>query len=347
MKNRLLSKSTTIRLMCCVLLLTMLSISLIGCNQSDYTVVGDFEVQIFETAYVNTYRISAISKTAKNKEELVIPNELNGIPVSALGSQFGPIFDSPNLKKLFWAGDQKLNNKRIIDSCPELDIVVFTSLMPTSYKEFFTEDYAWAFRPSAEPKSIQIILLNEVKDWMVEYKVLDEIRWLIDYKEYYVPEYIINSPSPNVYFYRNYSATISEFCDKFKCEWLLSTYSKVMNDEALLEKINKQLDGSFDKDTLNSFNDLDDYCNFFYTFLSEHFYEELTTDLDIIRCANCFWIDYIEAGEKIKTMPPEPTREGYKFTGWYSDENCTNKVNLQTVVKADSDLSFYAGWEEI
>lgn len=250
-------KSSIIKLICCAFLITTLSISLTGCNIQD---IGDFSVNL--TGYSKTYTIKDISRTGKNKEELVIPKEINGIQVARLGTAHTPSFHSPNLKKIFWAGDQKLLSKQIIDICPKLDTVVFTSAMPTSYKEFFSKDYAWAFESNNKTNNLmRIILLNEVKEWMIGHEDL-----------YFVPDYVINSPSPNVYFYYNF---------------------------------------------MNSKN------------------------------SGYLWIDYLENGERLITLPLEPTREGYEFTGWYIDQICTKKVNLQTIVKDDSVLSFYAGWKEI
>ena len=39
-----------------------------------------------------------------------------------------------------------------------------------------------------------------------------------------------------------------------------------------------------------------------------------------------------------------PTREGYEFTGWYADENLTEKI---TSIRLTRNTTVYAGWEEI
>lgn len=41
-----------------------------------------------------------------------------------------------------------------------------------------------------------------------------------------------------------------------------------------------------------------------------------------------------------------PTREGYRFKGWYRDKACTRQWNEQTDTVTDS-MTLYAGWEEI
>ena len=42
--------------------------------------------------------------------------------------------------------------------------------------------------------------------------------------------------------------------------------------------------------------------------------------------------------------PEPPTREGYVFTGWYSDENCQYEWDLDETQVAQS-MTLYAGWE--
>ena len=44
-------------------------------------------------------------------------------------------------------------------------------------------------------------------------------------------------------------------------------------------------------------------------------------------------------------VPEDPTREGYTFTGWYTDSACYVLWNVeeQTV---ETDMTLYAGWEK-
>lgn len=44
--------------------------------------------------------------------------------------------------------------------------------------------------------------------------------------------------------------------------------------------------------------------------------------------------------------PEPPTREGYTFTGWYSDENCQYLWDMETSQISQS-ITLYAGWEKI
>ena len=42
--------------------------------------------------------------------------------------------------------------------------------------------------------------------------------------------------------------------------------------------------------------------------------------------------------------PEDPTREGYVFTGWYSDENCIYLWDMENGQISQS-MTLYAGWE--
>ncbi|MDE7373143.1 MAG: InlB B-repeat-containing protein [Clostridia bacterium] len=267
MINKRSSKSMAVKLTCLAIIVAVLSVSLIGCNALwedfwdayDNSDIGDFSLRFDESKleYVAWY----ISDIGKTKEELVIPRWEYGSFVQRIGAPYGAAYESPNLKKLFWSGNQKFNTTRIIKNCPKLDTVVFTPANPKAYQEFFTKEYCYAFQPTVESgKTIRIIIINEIKKFMISNEDL-----------FYVPDYVVNSPSPNVCYYYNYMTT----------------------------------------------------KNFGYV-----------------------WIDYLEVGDKIITIPNDPTREDYEFTGWYLDEKCTEKADLQTVVKEDGDISFYAGWKE-
>ena len=41
--------------------------------------------------------------------------------------------------------------------------------------------------------------------------------------------------------------------------------------------------------------------------------------------------------------PVPPTREGYEFTGWYSDENCQYLWDFETS-QVGGNMTLYAGW---
>ena len=51
----------------------------------------------------------------------------------------------------------------------------------------------------------------------------------------------------------------------------------------------------------------------------------------------------INEGEVVHE-PEKPTKEGFSFDGWYTDEDLTEKFDFVTVI--NSDITLYAAWEE-
>ena len=49
-------------------------------------------------------------------------------------------------------------------------------------------------------------------------------------------------------------------------------------------------------------------------------------------------------GEHLEAPEP-PTREGYEFTGWYTDASCDIPWILETRT-VETDMTLYAGWEK-
>lgn len=49
---------------------------------------------------------------------------------------------------------------------------------------------------------------------------------------------------------------------------------------------------------------------------------------------------------ELLTEPEPPTREGYRFTGWYKDYNCDEQWDIQNDT-IEVDLTLYAGWEKL
>lgn len=45
-------------------------------------------------------------------------------------------------------------------------------------------------------------------------------------------------------------------------------------------------------------------------------------------------------------VPEPPTREGYRFTGWYTDESCYVLWDVQEDT-IEADMTLYAGWEKL
>ena len=44
--------------------------------------------------------------------------------------------------------------------------------------------------------------------------------------------------------------------------------------------------------------------------------------------------------------PEPPTREGYRFTGWYKDHSCFDSWDVETDT-IETDMTLYAGWEKL
>ena len=54
---------------------------------------------------------------------------------------------------------------------------------------------------------------------------------------------------------------------------------------------------------------------------------------------SCMWGQTIDA-------PQSPTREGYRFTGWYTDYGCFQLWDMENDT-VEADMTLYAGWEPI
>ena len=50
-------------------------------------------------------------------------------------------------------------------------------------------------------------------------------------------------------------------------------------------------------------------------------------------------------GEKLD-LPEPPTREGYQFTGWFTDSACGELWDMENRT-IETDMTLYAGWEKI
>lgn len=48
---------------------------------------------------------------------------------------------------------------------------------------------------------------------------------------------------------------------------------------------------------------------------------------------------------EIVKLQEDPVKEGYVFTGWYTDRDCTESFNIKTNTVTTS-MTLYAGWEK-
>ena len=58
-------------------------------------------------------------------------------------------------------------------------------------------------------------------------------------------------------------------------------------------------------------------------------------------------LDNLEAGNKI-SQPPSPVREGFEFTGWFTEAHCSNIWNFDIAIEIENGDEFrlYAGWQQ-
>ena len=94
--------------------------------------------------------------------------------------------------------------------------------------------------------------------------------------------------------------------------------------------------------------DINEFLAYLVEYCSENNYDEsILNEIDVLCRGGYVWIDYLEKGDKIKTKPKYPGRNGYEFTGWYLDRGCTKRASLSIFVKGEEDISFYAGWKKV
>lgn len=86
---------------------------------------------------------------------------------------------------------------------------------------------------------------------------------------------------------------------------------------------------------------LADYITFgdtgVYSFFIIYGYFTDFSDMGVCRLSNISAYEYSVS----QALPPDPTKEGHTFSGWYTDEECTQKYNGTTIT---GDLTLYAGW---
>ena len=48
-------------------------------------------------------------------------------------------------------------------------------------------------------------------------------------------------------------------------------------------------------------------------------------------------------------MPPKPERDGYSFTGWYTEPECNSIWDFSSVplIEEGNTLILYAGWDTL
>ena len=73
-------------------------------------------------------------------------------------------------------------------------------------------------------------------------------------------------------------------------------------------------------------------------------------DMPNYYATECYYVDYVEYGEKIMRRPPEPVREGYEFEGWYIEPDCQTEWSGNYMVPEPEEgndyreICLYAKW---
>ena len=53
-----------------------------------------------------------------------------------------------------------------------------------------------------------------------------------------------------------------------------------------------------------------------------------------------------QMADELLDLPEPPTREGYRFTGWYTDSICEDLWDVENRT-IEQDMTLYAGWEKL
>jgi hypothetical protein len=57
-----------------------------------------------------------------------------------------------------------------------------------------------------------------------------------------------------------------------------------------------------------------------------------------------YWIDDIDLGDKILTMPQTPIDDGKTFMGWFTEKKCENEWDFDNDIIMAYHLDLYAKW---
>ena len=81
----------------------------------------------------------------------------------------------------------------------------------------------------------------------------------------------------------------------------------------------------------------------------DFYYANVRFDLNYLNDnqQSLYRIDHVDSGEKIYT-PEKPTREGYEFSGWYTEKECLSSWDFNSIPTLENEVFvLYAGWNNL
>jgi len=264
----------------------------------------------------------SITGEAFNSEEVVIPETVRGYEVNYIKNNR---FSSPNIEKFFISGKNYGFESESVFSTSKgkfskLEKLIFLSSNYKKYRKGFSIPGEKRNKngPYTSPMAMIYVTSNSFDDFYNEY--------IISYESLKVA---------NISYLYNYNEE-----PHYDCYWEHGDDREVLFDMLSENPIKEgyELDGWYtDKEGENEFDLLDKANNR----EDLQVYAKWQTPND-----GYYWIDDIEEGEKIKTIPINPERDDYEFTGWYEEEECINKINLEEIIMGEETITLYAGWEK-
>ncbi|MFA6867216.1 MAG: InlB B-repeat-containing protein [Clostridia bacterium] len=212
----------------------------------------------FETEYFTCYmyhfsqgdvvNILGLTERGQEKEEIVIPEKIDGKSIIWNQRAWTNYWRSDKLKKIFIPAGIDVDRSYLFKYCPKLEKLIFLSTDPEEYRSGFNRQSTYG---GGYPK----------------------------------------------YVYEKSRTTFLEY----------TSYSE----------------SSFTAANIEMFNNYENEIN-----------------------EGIYWMDHLEEGKKLKTIPANPIREEYEFTGWYVEKECINIINLEEITMGEETITLYAGWKK-
>lgn len=89
---------------------------------------------------------------------------------------------------------------------------------------------------------------------------------------------------------------------------------------------------------LNRYGEYNSNTKFYAANVSYYYnYEDAPND-------GYYWVDDLNLGDTIKTIPDNPSRAGYVFVGWYKERECVHEAVLSEIIKGEEEIELFAKW---